>query len=315
VTLVNYVTIDKTDTSRAMSIVAYYSSKVLLPEVAVFTLFIISKGFCTIEINGTIYEIHAPSILCFDEQKSVKIIFSSCLEVRTIYFDPTFINRNMTIETIRSSEYHHLVEQHSFFQLSPFLEHNDSYHSVFSLNEDIVQKLSETMDKCKEQLETQIDWYWSCRARSYFMEILTYLERIYFDYELQKENSSSVAKTVPAEFSKILAYVDVNIGDSINVSDICKKFAINRTSLQKLFRIQLNMTFYEYLSMRRVESAAYMLRFTELALEEITDRIGLSSLQNFCKFFKKQTGCSPSKFRKSSVENRIDWQNTKTAMR
>ena len=218
----------------------------------------------------------------------------------------------MTIDTIRSSEYNHLVEQHSFFQLSPFLEHNDSYHSFFILDESIVHKLSDTIDKCKEQLETQVDWYWSCRARSYFMEILTYLERIYFNYSQTQGENTSPAKTFTAEFSRILAYLDVNVGDPIYIADICQRFALNRTAMQKLFHNQMDMTFYEYLSMRRVERAAYILRFTELGLEEITDRIGLSSLQNFCKFFKKHTGYSPDKFRKSTVEYRIDWQKNGT---
>lgn len=298
-----------------MDIKAIYGAKLDLPKDNIFVLSLISKGNCIIEINNSTYCIEAPAVLCLDERKRTKVISSTCLDVKTIYFNPVFINRNMTIELIRSNDYPYLIEEQNFFQLTPFLEQNDSYHSFFTLDNSIFTKLSEIVDKCKEELETQIDLLWSCRTRSYFMEVLMHLERIYHNYSIDHKNDSNSFKKISQEFSQILFYLDSNLNNAITIAEISKKYMINKTSLQNWFKDEVSMTFYDYISKRRIECAANMLRFTELSLDEISIRTGFSSTQNFCKFFKKNVGMPPDKFRKSVVEYRIEWQNGKAILK
>ena len=81
-------------------------------------------------------------------------------------------------------------------------------------------------------------------------------------------------------------------------------FRINKNQIENLFKEYLNTTFYDYLMNRRYEEATYYLRFTELDGEQIASRIGLSSSQNFCKFFKKMSGTTPNTFRKETVKRR-----------
>jgi AraC-like DNA-binding protein len=81
-------------------------------------------------------------------------------------------------------------------------------------------------------------------------------------------------------------------------------FRINKNQIENLFKEYLNTTFYDYLRNRRYEEATYYLRFTELDGEQIASRIGLSSSQNFCKFFRKMSGTTPNKFRKETVARR-----------
>lgn len=79
---------------------------------------------------------------------------------------------------------------------------------------------------------------------------------------------------------------------------------VNKNQIENLFKEYLNTTFYDYLMNRRYEEATYYLRFTELDGEQIASRIGLSSSQNFCKFFKKMSGTTPNTFRKETVKRR-----------
>jgi hypothetical protein len=112
-----------------------------------------------IKINDDIINVQSPSLICLDECKKVKILASNNLSVKTIHFDPLFINRNMSIDTIRSSEYHDLAERHCYFQLLPFLEHNDKYKSVLFLNDFMSTSFYKASDLCQEQLEVQSDNY------------------------------------------------------------------------------------------------------------------------------------------------------------
>lgn len=307
----DYITFDKLDNSRFVKIVIRCGTEIFLPNVPIFNLSLIMHGNCSLEINKQAYEIHAPAILCLDNQKEVRVLSTSDLYVRTIFFDPQFINRNMTIETMHSNEYSHLVEQHSFLQLSPFIQHNDDFPSYFVLDDELYFKVKDIVNNCIDELDAQSDWYWSCRVRSYLMEILTYLERIYYNYGLGKKDADFSKGTPSTQIVQVMKYIDGNIRDSITLNDICQKFAINRTALQKTFKKHANMTFHNYLVKCRIERASYMLRFTELPLDEISERSGFSSTANFCKFFKKQTGISPDRFRKETVEQRIEWQNNR----
>ncbi len=307
----NYMTIDKIDHSRIMEIKANFSTELLVPTANIFMLSLISSGNCVVEICGITYYIEAPAMICLDERKKIKVISSNSLDVKTIYFNPAFINRNMTIDTIRSAEYPDLIEKHSFLQLSPFMEHNDSYPSFFNLDSSLFLKLEEAMDKCKEQLENQEDWYWSCRARSYFTEILMHIERIYHNYNVNQNRDVLQTTKISGDFTAVLEYIDVNLKNLKGIDEVCQKFKINRTTMQLYFKNTMGITYYDYITKLRLENATHMLCFTSLILDEIAFRIGYSSTQNFCKFFKNNMKISPNQFRKTEVSERIQWQNGK----
>lgn len=58
----------------------------------------------------------------------------------------------------------------------------------------------------------------------------------------------------------------------------------------------------QYLSLRRIERAAELLRTADLAVTEICVLVGFSSLGTFSARFKEQTGHTPSAYRARHVE-------------
>ena len=109
---------------------------------------------------------------------------------------------------------------------------------------------------------------------------------------------------ISGEFKKLLIYINTHLEEKMTLENLYSMFRINKNQIENLFKEYLNTTFYDYLRKRRFEEASYYLRFTELDGEQIASRIGLSSSQNFCKFFKLMSGTSPNQYRKECVSKR-----------
>lgn len=209
----------------------------------------------------------------------------------------------MHISTIRSSHYEHLCQQHAFFQLSPFLT-DDVSKICIRLSKDALEKVEHSFDSLTKNLEEQKDWYWSCRARSYFIDIINILERIYHNFYIEEPYDACVKVAISSEFKMLLTYINTHLDEKQTLNSLYSMFRINKNHIENLFKEFLNTTFYDYLKNLRYEEATYYLRFTELDGEQIASRIGLSSSQNFCKFFKQMSGTTPNNFRKEMIAKR-----------
>lgn len=69
--------------------------------------------------------------------------------------------------------------------------------------------------------------------------------------------------------------------------------------LCRLFKNNMGMTMTEYLTNIRLEYALNMLKTTDMAILEISQEVGFSSLSHFNKLFKNKYGLQPSLIRKT----------------
>lgn len=298
-------TTNKQDKNKIVLVETYYMDR-LDPQILsndCFSIIIIKSGSLTAKINDVPCQIAGPVAVCLDELKKIVISSNLTAEVRIIKFNPQFLNVNMFISTVRNSQYDHLCQQHAFFQLSPFL--TDDINKMFIyLNEDTLGKIVDAFNNLTRNLEEQKDWYWPCRARSYFIDIINIFERIFHNYYIETSYDPSISVRVSSEFKNLLAYVHNHLDEKITLDSLYLKFRINKNQIENIFKYYLHLSFYEYLQQARLQQAKYYLSFTELDGEHIASRIGLSSSQNFCKFFKKMSGTTPKKFRSETVMRR-----------
>ena len=140
-----------------------------------YLLVILSQGSMSFEVGDKTISVSAPSFLCFNELEDP--VFKSCRDARyvCIYFHPKFLNINMTFELLRSRAYSDIATTYDMFMLKPFL--NNEY--VVPIGQSQLERIEYCADGMIEELENQRDWYWSCRGRSYFMEIIIMLKRMY----------------------------------------------------------------------------------------------------------------------------------------
>ncbi len=274
-----------------------------------FLLIILTKGKLEFKVDGEKITAVAPSFLCFDESENPVLISKSKAHYTCVYFHPKFLNINMTFELLRSSKYGDIATTHDMFMLKPFI---DKAYAI-PIAETQVEKIEQSADYMLEELTEQRDWYWSCRGRSYFMEIIIALERMYglIGYGLTHQKSDNAPIIKNPKLRDAVLYIESHYGDSITLSDISANAGINHTTLTALMKEELGCTAIEYLMQYRITIAKKQLSFTDVPIKDISNMVGFKTVQHFNRIFKEITGTTPAEFRKSAVKNRKDDLNGK----
>ena len=156
------------------------------------------------------------------------------------------------------------------------------------------------------ELTEQRDWYWSCRGRSYFMEIIIALERMYglIGYGLTHQKSDNTPIINNPKLRDAVLYIEGHYGENLTLSDISANAGINHTSLTALMKEELGCTAIEYLMKYRITIAKKQLSFTDVPIKDIANMVGFKTVQHFNRIFKEVAGTTPAEFRKSSVQKR-----------
>lgn len=269
-----------------------------------FLLIVLISGKLCFEVGGERVTAEAPAFICFDESENPVLVSKSKTRYTCVYFHPKFLNINMTFELLRSKNYGDIATTHDMFMLKPFID--KAY--VIPIAETQVEKIEQSADYMLEELTEQRDWYWSCRGRSYFMEIIIALERMYglIGYGLTHQKSDNAPIIKNPKLREAVLYIESHYSDSITLSDISANSGINHTTLTALMKEELGCTATQYLMQYRITIAKKQLAFTDVPIKDIANMVGFKTVQHFNRIFKEITGTTPAEFRKSSMQKRKD---------
>ena len=267
-----------------------------------FLLIILSKGKLEFKINGQKITATAPAFLCFDETENPVLVSKTKAQYTCIYFHPEFLNVNMDFSMLRSNSYNDIASTHDMFLLKPFI--NKEY--IIPIIDTGVEKIETSAEYMAKELTEQRDWYWSCRGRSYFMEIIIALERMYglIGYGLTHRKLDNAPIIKNPKLRDAVLYIESHYSDSITLSDIATNAGINHTTLTALMKEELGCTATQYLMQYRITIAKKHLAFTDVPIKDIAGMVGFKTVQHFNRIFKEITGTTPAEFRKVAVQKR-----------
>ena len=274
-----------------------------------FLLIILTAGKLEFNVENERLYAAAPAFICFDETADPMLISKQKAQYTCIYFHPEFLNVNMSFEMLRKKDYGDIASTHDLFLLKPFT--NKAY--VVPIAEAQLEKITQAARDMQEELKNQRDWYWSCRGRSYFMEIIIALERMYgligYGVTHQKSDNTPIVKN--AKLRDAVLYIESRFDESITLPDIAKAAGMNHTTLTALMKEELGLTAIEYLMKYRITVAEKQLEFTSVPIKDIANMTGFKTVQHFSRVFKSQTGATPAEFRKIAVQKRKEDLNGK----
>ncbi len=269
-----------------------------------FLLIILTDGNLKFKRGDAVINAAAPCFICFNEQENPVLISKHKAKYHCVYFHPDFLNINMSFDFIRSKTYEDIAYNHDMFMLKPFLDNS----FVIPIFEGFTDKIETACIFMNEELTTQRDWYWSCRGRSYFMEIIIALERMYglLCYGKADKNTDVSFILKNPKLRNAVLFIESNYMNDINLKDICKAANINHTTLTRLIKEEIGMTALEYLYFYRITVAKKQLEFTDVPIKDITLRTGFKTVQHFNRTFTRLIGETPASFRKNAVKKRKD---------
>ncbi len=133
-------------------------------------------------------------------------------------------------------------------------------------------------------------------------------KRLYFAQKnsaILKQMLTSIARTLTTGFShapkntvdRVIHYIQTNYNRNISNDDIGRELNFHPNYLNRLMIIHTGKSLHKYLLSFRLTKALDLLQTTPMTVTEIAQETGFTDVQQFCKFFQAQTGCTPGSFR------------------
>lgn len=97
----------------------------------------------------------------------------------------------------------------------------------------------------------------------------------------------------------VVKYAAENYSDDITLNEICKKLNYSVPYISASFKKEFGITYRDYIKKLKVEHSLRMLSDTKKSVSEIASAAGYGDIKSFYAAFKKITGTTPLKFRKS----------------
>jgi AraC-like DNA-binding protein len=131
----------------------------------------------------------------------------------------------------------------------------------------------------------------SIRQKAVMLELLaTYLENVPVRV-LQHRNEEITRLNV------IHDYVDRHLHSSISIDELASLLHLHPNYFIAYFKKHFGISPLKYVNRKRIEKAKTLLMTSAHNVKEIADLTGFTDTNHFTKFFRKETGFSPTEFR------------------
>lgn len=98
-------------------------------------------------------------------------------------------------------------------------------------------------------------------------------------------------------FEEITSYMEGHL-NNISIQKMVRHFHFQDDYFNRLLKAKTGMTYTEYLQNMRLEKAEFLLKNTDLTIDQITEAVGYHNKGYFYKIFSERHQTTPAKFRK-----------------
>lgn len=96
-------------------------------------------------------------------------------------------------------------------------------------------------------------------------------------------------------------YVYDHLHENIGIKDVADEIGLSEGYLSRLFKKETGMTFTEYVSAKKTETARNMIDYSGYSLSQIANILAFSSQSYFVKVFKKYEGVTPGQYQSAHL--------------
>ena len=110
--------------------------------------------------------------------------------------------------------------------------------------------------------------------------------------------SSDILAIDDKEVATAVRFIQNNIKKNLCVSDVVDNMALSRRVLEKRFRKYLNKSIHSEIKQNRIKLMEQLLCDTNMSIMEIAHELNFDDVTHFSRYFRKEKGLSPNKYRK-----------------
>lgn len=118
------------------------------------------------------------------------------------------------------------------------------------------------------------------------------------------DTGCSKYKAMADTIVKSCEYINEHFNDDINLDTLAKLTGFSKYYFERQFKLYTGVSFYKYLSQKRILEASQMLISSGYSITEISYRCGFSNVSTFIRMFKSVNGYSPKEFRRMYISSR-----------
>lgn len=127
------------------------------------------------------------------------------------------------------------------------------------------------------------------------LELLLFLSALDTDKNEMENSIYSVSQVALAK--QVSEYLTENMDKRVTLEQISKHFHVSGTHIKNIFKGVYGVSFYAYTRAIKMESAAYMLEYTDRTVMDIAGEHGYDNSSKFARAFREVKGMTPSKYR------------------
>lgn len=114
----------------------------------------------------------------------------------------------------------------------------------------------------------------------------------------------------PELLLRVLEYMENHLSDKLTLESVAEQFQVSKSTLTQLFRKKLDVSFYAYLTKRRL-SIAKALIIRGMPLEQVGKQVGFKEHSAFYRAFKQEFGLSPREYKNVHSREEQELQSAK----
>jgi AraC-like DNA-binding protein len=98
---------------------------------------------------------------------------------------------------------------------------------------------------------------------------------------------------------EVINFIQANLSQPVNVCAVAKRFGMSESTLTRVFRKDLKMSFINYVSTLRLLRSVELLAAGEMNIKEVCYEVGYESVPTFSNVFKRSFGVRPTEYLKA----------------
>ena len=136
------------------------------------------------------------------------------------------------------------------------------------------------------------------KSKDNFTDAFSLLYNIYGEV-ITTANKTYISKSAKSKIAAAKSHIDKSFTDqALSVSLLAKNASMSEVYFRRLFKSEYKISPSQYITSVRLKNAKNLMKYPFLTLDDCSLQSGFSSVQYFCRTFKKNTGITPSEYRR-----------------